>query len=444
MSRIVGTRTLVLRWRLQSLTLALLLVISAATVPAGVAAAPTALPELSATINFGSSLVYQLAVPWTGPAPASVAVRFGLPDGLVTNRAAAEFEVTQGVLRASHRWALRGSLVPGANVEYGFVIQLADGRQILTATETVTYMDPSLAWVRAREGLIEIWYYDGGPELEAQARSAIRRGLGILRDEFEIELRRPTRLVLYADVQRMQQALGGGTSPWVGGAAIAEFNVTVLHAAAETRFRRDIEAVIAHELTHIVIEHATENPYGGLPAWLHEGLATTVESSIFERFPYADIMELAVASGEFVSLRGITGGFPANGRRAVQAYAQSNSLVGYIIDRWGTAAVTRLLAAYAQGVTDNDAVRAALDVSLGELERAWLAVYGVESPSFAALTEAGGPPPAQVERDGPAGPRAPTPAPSLSLIVGAAIAAVAITLVIVSGRLRPRGRVSRP
>ena len=425
---------------MQRLTLAILLVIGAVTVPVGVAAAPPALPELSATINFGSSLVYQLSMPWTGLAPASVDVHFGLPNGLVTNRAAAEFELTDGVLRASHRWALRGSPVPGANVQYGFVIEFADGRQIQTATATVTYMDPSLAWVRAREGLIEIWYYDGGPDLEAEARRAIRRGLGVLREEFGIELRRPTRLVLYADVRRMQQALGGGTSPWVGGAAIAEFNVTVLHAAADDRFRSDIEAVIAHELAHIVIEHATENPYGGLPAWLHEGLATTVESAIFERFPYADIMELAVASGEFVSLRGITGGFPASGRRAVQAYAQSNSLVGYIIDRWGAAAVTRLLAAYAQGVTDNDAVRTALDVSLGELEREWLASFGVESPTFAGLTDAGAPPPAQVERDGPAGSPAPPPSPSLVLIVGAGITAGAIALTIVSGRLRRRRR----
>ena len=151
--------------------------------------------------------------------------------------------------------------------------------------------------------------------------------------------------------------------------------------------RSTLQATVAHEITHIVLEHRTRNSFGGLPAWLHEGLATTVESTISERFPYDDIMTRTWRRMNSFPLRGITGSFPAAGRAALNAYAQSNSLVGYIIETWGQEGVARLLEAYAGGVSDNEAVLEALGVSLDELDRAWLGTYGVESPTFTSLTQ---------------------------------------------------------
>ena len=412
----------------------------------GVSAAGPALgqADLSAEIDFGSEIAFSLSVPWTGPEPQAVEVRFGLPDSVVTNRAVTEFAVRQGGLEATHRWRPRGTLVPGADIRYRFAVETADGRLALTPPALVTYMDPALPWTQAREGSVEIWYYAGGEELESDARDGVRSGLTLLRDEFGVEPTRATRLVLYADILRMREALGGGTSPWVGGAAIADFNVIVLHASASRALRPDLAAVIAHELTHIVIEHVTENPFGRVPAWLHEGLATVVESSVFQRFPYEEIVADAVARNDFVSLRGITGSFPANNRRAIQAYAQSYSLVRYIIDRWGAGAIKRLLDAYAGGVTDNEAVVDALGVTLAELEEAWLASLGVESPSFAALAEPEAPTgaaPADVA--GPA-PSVPEPIPTTAVIASAAVLPAVVAVLVLFGRHRARGGERRP
>ncbi len=343
--------------------------------------------RIRADIDFGRTITFALSVPWTEPAPAAVDVRFGLPGGIVVNRRSADFSVDGGVLRASHAWPTRSDIVPGAEIEYQFFIDTTEDGTLVTPPVRLTYIDSSLPWRRTTDGQVEIWYHDGGRELEDDARVGARGVLQLMRDRYGVELRRPTRLMLYADADRMRAALGGGTSPWVGGAAIAEFNVIVLHAEPEPRFRSGLAALIAHELTHIVIEHATENPYGAVPAWLHEGLATVTEAVVFERFPYDEIVADAVASNEFVSLRGITGTFPANNRRAVQAYAQSNSLVDYIEDRWGAAGVTDLLEAYSGGRSDAEAVLAALGVTLDVLEHDWLASLGVEAPTYAALTD---------------------------------------------------------
>ncbi|MBM4436894.1 MAG: hypothetical protein FJ029_06595, partial [Actinobacteria bacterium] len=338
----------------------------AAIVAADVGAQTATLDQaaLSASVAFGESITYQLRTPWAGAPPRTVRARFGLPDGLVTARGTAEVTLREGVLDAAYRWRVRGAIVPGVDVAYWFEVETDDRGALRTPAARLTYADEALTWRRASEGQVEVWYHEGGPAFEAEALRGVRTSLTLLRDRYGVRLQRPTRVVLYASLARMQAALGGGASPWVGGAALSEFNVTVLHASPG---QRDMAAVIAHELTHLVIDHATLNPFGHVPAWLHEGLATVVESAILERFPYATILANAVASGELVSLRGITGSFPASGRRAVLAYAQSNSLVRFIVARWGEAAVANLLSAYQQGVSDDEAVMTALRLPLSEL-----------------------------------------------------------------------------
>lgn len=393
---------------------------------------------LTTDVEFGSGITFRLEMPHAAAEPAGVEVRYGLPDSIVVRRSAAEFAVADGLLRASYAWEPRVPLLVGTEVEYRFVIRGADGSETRTAPAAVSYVDATLPWTTASEGLVEIWYYAGGEAIEADARAAIRAALDILRNSFDAELERPTRLMLYADIAQMRRDLGGGTSPWVGGAAIADLNVTVLHAPTVNRDPLDLQAIVAHEITHIVLEHRTHNSFGGLPAWLHEGLATTVEAEIKERFPYGDIMTRLVDENDFVSLRGITGSFPADSRAAVNAYAQSNSLVTYIIETWGRGGIAKLLEAYAGGVSDDEAVRAALGVSLEELDRAWLGTHGVENPTFESLTQ----PEVAVAMASPDGdgasPTRPAPNPVVATATAFAVIAAAATALLVR-----RGRVAR-
>jgi hypothetical protein len=148
----------------------------------------------------------------------------------------------------------------------------------------------------------------------------------------------------------------------------------------------------------------------------------------------------AMARNEFVSLRGITGTFPANNRQAIQAYAQSHSLVRYIIDRWGASAITSLLDAYAEGVTDGDAVGDALGVTLTELEEDWLASLGVERPSYAALAEPA--PPAVASPTDVAASELPAesePSPATAVLASAAAVPAVVAVLVLYGRHRARG-----
>ncbi|MDP6182209.1 MAG: peptidase MA family metallohydrolase, partial [Gammaproteobacteria bacterium] len=294
---------------------------------------------------------------------------FGLPDSPSRIFANIEPEIDGNRLTADHAWDFGDALVPGAEIEYYWRISTSSGSTLETQPSRVLYQDSSLPWKRAGQGVVEIMWYEGNDAFGQAALRAATGALARIRDNFEVELRRPTRIVLYADRDLMRSALGGGTSPWVAGQAMAPFNTIVLHAPI---LSQELDVLIAHELTHIVIDQITRNPFSGPPAWIHEGLATYIESAGEPRFDYDGIVDRAVEEGSIISLRGLTSTFPASNSRAVLAYAETNSLMRFVIDEFGKGSVRRLLDAYRDGVTDDEAVRLTLNVSLSDLETLWL------------------------------------------------------------------------
>ena len=347
------------------------------TLGPGTAGAASSIPaDLSAQVEIRSAITFQLDAPWTGPPPSRVSVLFGLPDGVVTRRGRAPFEVDDGRLTASHRWRPRGTLLPGAEIEYRFEVRDADGKA-QTESSTVTYIDLDLPWQTQSEGLVDIWWYAGGDSLATDAVNGVRRGLDALQAQFDLALQRRTRLVLYADGERMRADLGRGTRPWVGGVAAARFNLIVLYASEFEWGRSTLPSTIAHELTHIAIEHAVGEPPRNIPTWLHEGVATVVESSVAERFSYDDIVDGAFAADRLISLRGLTGSFPVRSGGALLAYAQSNSFVRFIIDRWGGSSITQILDAYRDGALPDRALQQTVGIDLAALEAQWLATLGL-------------------------------------------------------------------
>ena len=165
------------------------------------------------------------------------------------------------------------------------------------------------------------------------------------------------------------------------------FNLVVLYAPAFDWGRTTLPSTIAHELTHIAIEHAIGEPPRNVPGWLHEGVATVVEGAVDGRFSYDDVLAAAVETDRLMSLRGLTGSFPVQSSRALLAYAQSNSFVKFIINRWGESAITQILDAYREGTSQDRALRRATGLRLDDLEAAWLAT--LDRPDAASAVGAG-------------------------------------------------------
>ena len=67
---------------------------------------------------------------------------------------------------------------------------------------------------------------------------------------------------------------------------------------------RDVQRTVAHELSHIVVGLATDNPYSSLPSWLDEGLAMYAEGQLPEENVQA--LDDAIQANDLLSLRSLS------------------------------------------------------------------------------------------------------------------------------------------
>jgi hypothetical protein len=326
----------------------------------------------SAEIDFDEEIVFTIEAPWEWPEPESVTLFYGLQHSSLRAFAYADSGIMGTSLNASYSLKVDDLLLPGTLVEFYWRIITLDGDQLFSKPSRLSYDDPSLPWSFLSDESIEIVWHSGGVEFGERVLSASKAALERLEDSFGVSLRYQTRIVIYEEQSAMRKALGGATSEWVGGQAISPFNIVVLAATPSTL---ELDLLLAHELTHIVVDQAAANPFTVLPSWIHEGLATINESSGKPRFNYRRIVNNALDRGALLSLRGLTGSFPASSDRAILAYAQSHSLLTYVTNRYGSDSIRHLLHAYRHGVDDDEAVRTAIGINLDQLEQDWLEYF---------------------------------------------------------------------
>jgi Peptidase MA superfamily len=138
---------------------------------------------------------------------------------------------------------------------------------------------------------------------------------------------------------------------------------------------REIVAIISHELAHAMIAEATADK---APFWLQEGLAQHAEMRAASANP---MPAYAATSGLFslTALEGILKGFP-HPKLVAQAYDQACWTVHFIEAKHGRRALHRLLAAFAQGQTTEQAVETVLGSTVAQLDKALAAWWLNEAP----------------------------------------------------------------
>ena len=140
-----------------------------------------------------------------------------------------------------------------------------------------------------------------------------------------------------------------------------------------------LKKILYHEYVHAVIHSITRQQLGGIkdlpsprvPLWLHEGLAQYLETgsergAVDERLrPLAQrqaMIPLTVLEGSFMGL---------NAAQASLAYAESLSVVGYLVDRHGMYRVKRFLEALSRHQGIEPACQEAFSLSYDALQTSW-------------------------------------------------------------------------
>ena len=110
-----------------------------------------------------------------------------------------------------------------------------------------------------------------------------------------------------------------------------------------------------------------------LPRWLNEGICQWASDGIAEIImnQKGSVLDEAILSGRYLSIRALTDRFPREKRDLMLAYEESKSLVEYIISLYGREGVLAVLGHLEDGAEVEVAIRKGLSISLNELEARW-------------------------------------------------------------------------
>lgn len=265
---------------------------------------------------------------------------------------------------------------PGTELEYWWRIIDADGNELETEKQSLLYLDERHDWQTLENDRLTLYWYEGDESFGQAMFERANQALDTLENDAGITLEKPIKIFVYADYNDLHDAILATSPEWTGGQALPTYGV-VMMGVNPNQLEWGLRAT-SHELSHLVIHQATDNPYRPyLPRWLDEGIAVYNEDPEELVEDFRPVFEQAVESNKLLTLRSLASPFPANFEDAYLAYGQSGAVVKFIIDTYGTEAMAELLDIFAEGALDDEALEQALGVDTNGLDNAFRASLGL-------------------------------------------------------------------
>lgn len=278
---------------------------------------------------------------------------------------------------------------PGTELTYSWAVVDAAGNQLTSEPQSLVYHDERFPWSERNARNVTVFWYRGGDAFGQELMDVTARTLDRLQREIGADLDLPVRIYIYADNRDMRSALESNSVEWVGGQAHTDLGIII--GAIAPGDSAEIQRLIPHELSHQVLHQATDNPYGGVPIWFDEGLA--VRNQELRDPGWDEMVAEAAREGRLIPLEALAGSFPADPDQALLSYAQSRDVVEFIINTYGTAKLSELVAAFATATPVDEALPATLGVTVDELDAAWRATLPARTEAPLATPVPQGAPP---------------------------------------------------
>ena len=265
-------------------------------------------------------------------------------------------------------WDMRrtGGLPPGTVIEYWWTVEDIDGDNISTAPVTLRFDDDRYSWRSLTEDAVTIYWYQGEQSFAEEIMSAARLALSRLAEDTGAHPKKAVSLYIYASSQDL---LGAMIFPqeWTGGAAYTHYGVIVI--GINTSNLSWGKRAIAHELTHLIVHQMVFNPYNAIPTWLNEGLSMYNEGELENTF--TAYLEKAIREDNLISVRSLTSPFSAYASQSYLSYAQSYSLVDFLISNYGQAKMLELLNTFSRGSSYDGALEMVYGFDMKGLDNLW-------------------------------------------------------------------------
>jgi len=277
-------------------------------------------------------------------------------------------------IEANWVWDMRNaSLPPGAEVTYWWMIEDAARNRFETSPEIMHFDDDRYLWQSLTStvpqgGELTLFWYEGGDSFARELMDTCEEGLARLAQDIGTYPERPIKIYIYASTSDLQEAMIF-PHEWSGGVAFTGFGIIAI-GIPPSNLDWGKKALV-HELTHLVVHQATFSPYGKLPLWLDEGLATYNEGELDPVL--RSYLERAILEDELISVRSLCSPFSAYSEKAYLSYAQSYSLVEYLLDNYGQDRMLDLLTLLKQGSTYDEALIEVYGFDIDGLDARWRA-----------------------------------------------------------------------
>lgn len=263
----------------------------------------------------------------------------------VTSEVYVEF-VPDTAVDVQWAWDMRrtGGLPPGSSVEYWWTVEDVNGGKIETTPVRISFDDNRYSWRSLTEGEVTIYWYEGERLFAEEIMLAAQQALARLAEDTGAYLKKPVKIYIYANPRDLQGAMIFAKE-WTGGVAFPRYGIIAI-GITPRNLSWGKRATI-HELTHLVIHQMTFNAYNDLPPWLDEGLAMYAEGKLEPE--YRGLLKKAIAEESLITVRSLSSPFSVFGGKASLSYAQSYSLIEFLISKDGQDKMLELLTAYSEG-----------------------------------------------------------------------------------------------
>jgi hypothetical protein len=351
--------------------------------------------------NFPNELTFTVSAKDTAAITDIVLHYTLLPEGSSVN-ARAEFEKGTDV-QATYHMRSNGNplyLPPGKDISYSWQMTDANGGQLTTDPQTVTYADTRFQWQTVTSGNLSLSFYKGN---SGDARNLLGIGRAAIDKASQLEKAEvtfPVKLFAYTSSQDFLTAAqkeSKATDPGILGQALTPD--TVIFVADSLR-SADTEDTVRHELTHLVTGQAVKGGFANLlPLWLNEG--TSVYSQA-DPGDFARALQRSIANDSVVPIQVLES---SRGVDVGLFYGESYGLVKYLVASGGQAKFAQLLSAIQSGQSMDQALKTVYGFDRTGLYNVWrdsVHLSGAGSTAGAKPPAAGAPATAPAPRDDPA------------------------------------------
>jgi hypothetical protein len=266
-----------------------------------------------------------------------------------------------------------GGLPPGTSLEYWWQATDSSGAVMESNPAGFQITDNRYNWRTLTKGKVNLFWYEGDDSFAGTLMSTAQAALSQLQKDTGAVPDRDIFIYIYADSTALQGSMIY-PNEWTGGVAFTQYSIIAI--GIDPGNLPWGQGAMTHELTHNVINQVTFNPYSDLPVWLNEGLAMHNEGPLSQQFTVP--LTAAVASDKLFSVRSLCSPFSAYSDKATLSYAQSSSLVDYLVSQYGPEKMLTLLTTFKQGSTYDDAFQAVYGFDIEGLDAKWKTWIGLQ------------------------------------------------------------------